>query len=347
MKFFISLFLLLPLLVACGGSSSSSSVPHPDNNIEALHTNTSPINLQGLNSTFHANIRYGQHQRNTFDIFLPQSPHPSALVMYIHGGGFTSGDKSFVYQKQKDGAWDLPSDIRQLLTQDIAVASINYRLLDQEGVLPSLQDVQYALQFMRFHADTLNIDKTNIVLAGNSAGAGSALWVALQDEQANINHLDPIKHESTRVKGVAVRETQSTYDLRRWESDVFYEYGFNFDTLIQQTPKLEPRINTFYGIDTFSEIDSEAIKSYRSQVDMLSFMDSSDPELWIDNTLRPVKFPSSTGIMNHHAYHARTLKTQADQVGIRNWVTYGKDPVLYTTHPIETWTDFAIRKLNS
>lgn len=341
----ILLFIFCSLLTACGGSSNHSAPSSSTSSITALQSSPPPITLQGIDRSFYSNISYGSHERQIFDIFLPASSTPTPLLLYVHGGGFTSGDKSFVYKTQKDGAWDFPSDIRKLLKQNIAVASINYRLLDKEGVLPSLQDVQYALQFIRAHATTLNLDKTKVVLAGNSAGAGSSLWVALQDEQASPKHTDKVKHESTRVLGVAVRETQSSYDLMRWESDVFYDYDFNFATMIQQSPQLEPRINAFYGMSSFSEINTPAITQYRAQVDMLALMDSTDPELWIDNTLREVKFPSSTGIMNHHAYHARALKTYADQAGIKGWVTYGKDPVLYTDQPVETWTDFVIRKL--
>ena len=44
------------------------------------------INSAGVPATF-ANVRYGNHERNTFDIWLADSNGPTPLAIYIHGGG--------------------------------------------------------------------------------------------------------------------------------------------------------------------------------------------------------------------------------------------------------------------
>ena len=51
--------------------------------------------LQRANSLkpTHADVRYGPHERNVFDLYLTKSTKPTPLVLYIHGGGFRSGDK--------------------------------------------------------------------------------------------------------------------------------------------------------------------------------------------------------------------------------------------------------------
>ncbi len=53
-------------------------------------------NIQGVFATF-SNEKYGSHEKNTFDIWLADSKKPTPLVIYIHGGGFTEGDKSKYY----------------------------------------------------------------------------------------------------------------------------------------------------------------------------------------------------------------------------------------------------------
>ncbi|MEL7531307.1 MAG: hypothetical protein AAFN10_08375, partial [Bacteroidota bacterium] len=75
-----------------------------------------------------ADISYDQYEDTKFDIFLPNSTTPMGLLVYIHGGGFTGGDKAFVYNDP------YPEHIRALLSQNIAVATINY-LLVQLGLL--------------------------------------------------------------------------------------------------------------------------------------------------------------------------------------------------------------------
>ena len=41
-----------------------------------------------------ADVRYGPHPRNRFDLWVPKSSRPTPLVLQIHGGGFRAGDKS-------------------------------------------------------------------------------------------------------------------------------------------------------------------------------------------------------------------------------------------------------------
>ena len=48
---------------------------------------------KGQKSPTHANVKYGAHQRNVFDIWLADSDKPTPLAIYIHGGGFRAGSK--------------------------------------------------------------------------------------------------------------------------------------------------------------------------------------------------------------------------------------------------------------
>src|SRR5690606_7418028 len=180
----------------------------------------SPVNLSGVNATFHSDISYGGSAANTFDIFLPESDAASPVVIYIHGGGFTGGDKAKHYPRSEPL-------IRKLLEHDVAFASINYRLLNKEdgqGIIKSLNDCKRALQFIRYHADGLNIDRRRVILMGGSAGAGASLWIGLQDEMADQESPDPVLKESTRVNGIVALLTQANYDILEWHNDVFKEY---------------------------------------------------------------------------------------------------------------------------
>jgi len=164
----------------------------------------SPIDLEGIQARFHADVAYGDNSLNKFDIFIARTKKPAPLVIYIHGGGFTIGDKSDAY------AAGGPFVIRELLKNGISFASVNYQLLeqkDEDGVIKPLNDCKRALQFIRSESEVLNIDKEKIVLYGFSAGAGASLWIGFNDDMADIDNDDPVLRESTRLKGIANRTT--------------------------------------------------------------------------------------------------------------------------------------------
>jgi para-nitrobenzyl esterase len=340
MKIRLILFFLLSLLnTACNKDDSV------DNTIDLVFSE-SPFPLNGIPAKFSKDIAYDTKQRTQFDIWLPDSNKPKALVIYTHGGGFTSGDKDFVYSAQQGGAWDFPSDIRFLLQNNIAFATIRYTLLnptgEKDGIKKPMNDVKRALQYIRHHASNFNIDKNKIILAGNSAGAGTSLWIAFNNELADLKNNDPVLRESTRVKGVVARETQSSYNIEdRWVNDVFVDYNLTWaEILANETGN----ISKIYGVSSNAEYESAEIDTYRAEVDMLALLTADDPAIWIDNTLRDVVHPyAAPDISSHHAFHARELKQRADAVGVENSTYYGKNPVLYSHPSNESWTQFCKR----
>lgn len=340
--------LLLLVLFAFGCGKNDENPVTPSANITF---STSPFDLQGVNAKFAKDIAYDSKDRTQFDIWLPTSNSPTGLVIYVHGGGFTSGDKDFVYTVQSGGAWDFPADIRFLLQNNIAFATIRYTLLsptgETQGVKKSMADVRRALQYIRSRSNDFNIDKSKIILAGNSAGAGTSLWIAFNNDFADVQNSDLVLRESTRVKGVVARETQSSYNIEeRWVNNIFVDYGLTWSQIFANETG---NIQKIYGVSSNAQYESAAIDTYRAEVDMLSLLSSDDPEIWINNTLRDVVNPYNPfnpDIPSHHAFHARELKKKADAVGVKNISYYGKNPVLYSHPSNETWTQFCKRKIN-
>lgn len=304
-----------------------------------------PFELKNVSARFAENISYGPSPEHVFDIFIPDSKNPTPIVIYIHGGGFLYGDKSDPYINEWDLEWDYPNAIIELLRNNISFASINYRLLnyfgDKEGVLKSLNDSKRCLQFIRAHGDQFNIDKENVVLSGRSAGAGTSLWLAFSDDMCEKNSKDLISRESTRVKGVAVRATQASYNLERYETDIFNDYNFHWIDYFKIDPDIVPRFKSFYGISDINDVFDEEVKSYREKVDMLKLITKDDPEFWVSNPLKPVNAPTTEDMLNHHAFHARALKKWADSIGVKNTTYYEglKD------NSNEGFLEFMIRKL--
>ena len=314
--------------------------------MNALHLefSESPVELQGISAKFVENIAYDEKERTQFDIWLPESTTPTGLVIYIHGGGFKSGDK-------KGARSSFTQEIRSFLENKIAFASINYTLLEpfgqeSEGVIKSLNDSKRAIQFIKYYARSLNINKDKVMLSGGSAGAGTSLWIAFNDDLAEPDNPDPVLRESTRVSGAAVRETQASYDLERWVYDVFVDYpNITFEELLKGR---ENSLLQFYGLSGEDEYDTPEIINYRERVDMLDLMSKDDPPIWVSNVQSAVVYPRTTGLLYHHAYHARELKERADALGIENVISYGKDSSYFPdpVRPDETWAEFCIRILD-
>ncbi|WP_051633404.1 alpha/beta hydrolase [Thermonema rossianum] len=301
-----------------------------------------PMDLQGIEACFAEDIPYDTHRLTTFDIFLPESNAPTACVVYIHGGGFSSGDKSWIYESE-----ELREDVRAFLRAGVAVATINYRLLEsneKEGVRKCLNDAKRALQFMRYHHRALNLDKEKFVLCGSSAGGGIALWLATNDDLQEVNHSDPVLRESSRVKAAALYATQASYDIEgRWIHEVFADFNFSMTdlTMLLGTSKFFQ----VYGVGSWEEYQSTETALYRTQVDMLAFLSADDPPLWIYSTGTPNGPPANQSALYHHPFHAREIKKYADAAGVKNICRYGT-PLLYSDADFQDYVSFLLASLN-
>ncbi len=272
----------------------------------------SPIDLNGVEARFHADIAYGDKQLNTFDIFIARTKEPAPLVIYIHGGGFTMEDKSDAYEAGG------PFVIRSLLENGISFASVNYQLLEQndkDGVIKPLNDCKRALQFIRSESEVFNIDKEKIVSYGFSAGAGASLWIGFNDDMADPESEDPVLRESTRLKGVAALETQATYDIVRWETEIFKPYDITLKSFVNLG--FGSTLYSFYGVSSLDEIYTPAITEYRKKVDMLDLMSADDPEIFVNNGYNDAGKPTNIYALYHHPYHASALMEEAEKKGLQ------------------------------
>lgn len=112
-----------------------------------------------------------------YDIYLPKGTRSTSvpLVVFIHGGGWVSGDK-------RNGLVDYYGS--DLIAHHIAVASINYRLAPQSTYPTQNQDVACALGDISSRAHSLGIDAARIGLLGDSAGGLLAAMYALNQTES-------------------------------------------------------------------------------------------------------------------------------------------------------------------
>ena len=108
----------------------------------------------------------------TLDLYLPGSK-PAPLVLWVHGGGWKSNDKSWIL-------------VPYLVAKGYAVASINYRY-STEAIFPAqIQDANEALNFLLHHAEEYGLDKNRVAVAGDSAGGHLALLLGLARDEGGF-----------------------------------------------------------------------------------------------------------------------------------------------------------------
>ncbi|KAF0238297.1 MAG: esterase/lipase-like [Prolixibacteraceae bacterium] len=258
-----------------------------------------PINARGERAAY-ANEKYGTHGRNTFDIWLAKAEKPTPLVIYIHGGGFTGGDKSRYFQSE---------DVLRFLDAGVSIATINYRFMNEPpyGILASMNDSKRFVQYIRFNAKKYNIDKSRIACTGGSAGAGTALWLAFSDDMADESNNDPVLRESTRLTCAGAFATQATYDIFQWDEIL----GFP----LSQTSGFLQMVARAFGFKSAENRDLTKETQIRSDLDFLAKMDKNSSPVYIHNRHK-AGIPDNSDDINHHPLHAKKLKEKAEQVGL-------------------------------
>ena len=139
----------------------------------------------------------GAKRKEKLDLYLPYSPKrlDRPAVVFIHGGGFTGGDKA-EYRSASVSA--------DLCRAGYVVVSCNYVLgpKSKEGVWPqNIADCRNAVRWVRAHAKELGVNPDKIAVAGGSAGGYLALMVGLSDDRTGPGG-DPAAKVSARVSAV-------------------------------------------------------------------------------------------------------------------------------------------------
>ena len=122
-----------------------------------------------------ADVSYGDHPSMKLDFWQAESETPTPLFVWIHGGGFRSGDKTPCN----------PALLDAFLKSGVSVASINYRLTDIGPYPMQMNDSARAIQFLRSKSNKWNIDPTRVAAGGGSAGSGISQWLAFHDDLAD------------------------------------------------------------------------------------------------------------------------------------------------------------------
>jgi acetyl esterase/lipase len=106
----------------------------------------------------------------SLDIYSPNDGKRHPVVLMIHGGDWTGGDKADPDVINNKMPW--------FVKQGYVFISMNYRLRPAATVLDQAMDVAKARQFIYQNAPLYGGDSTRVLLIGHGSGAYLAAWVA-------------------------------------------------------------------------------------------------------------------------------------------------------------------------
>jgi arylformamidase len=126
------------------------------------------------------NIPYADpaHERQVLDVYSPHNAKNLPVVVWIHGGGWETGDKTSVQIKP------------QVFTdKGFVFVSTNYRLLPSVDMATVVRDIAKSVRWVHDHIADYGGDPNRLLIMGHSAGAQLAALICTDDRYLNAEGL--------------------------------------------------------------------------------------------------------------------------------------------------------------
>ena len=216
--------------------------------------------------------------KGRLDLFLPSSGRDWPLLIFVHGGGWSAGDKDFSFGGKK-----IYLNIgRYFASRGIASAVINYRLLPGVHWETQINDVAAAANWVYENAADYGANPELIFLSGHSAGAQLAAHVAL-----NPKVLEPFALESSTIDGVIAVS------------------GAGYDILDEETNRTDKMMN--YIQKRYDPVDTSG--NWKRDASVLQHVSSEAP---------PFMIFVGGGEMDELIRQSQLLKDKLDEYGVEN-----------------------------
>lgn len=202
-------------------------------------------------------IAYGEGEANKFDLYLPKDKSKEAygLIVYLHAGGFTQGDKS-----------DDVEMLSWLCSKGYVAVGINYTLrteTNDKSVLSQANEIKEAMPKVIAEAEKYGYHINEMGIGGGSAGHALAMIYAYRDA----------KEAPVPVKLLFGAVGPSGFYTEDWDI-----YGFDRDT-----NEAREGAAGLFGIMGGVELTPEEIKdgSYIEKLKPISAV------MWVDENTVP------------------------------------------------------------
>jgi len=168
-----------PLRDALAQRRAAQGKPALDDDADSAHSASVPAGAR-----VQRNLAYGDDPQQRMDVYLPASNPVRGVVLMVHGGGWTRGDKAMGRVVDHKAARWLP--------QGLALVSINYRMDRQAPrVLDQADDAARALAAVQRMAPSWGAAPGQVLLMGHSAGAHLVMLLAADPAIARAQGAQP------------------------------------------------------------------------------------------------------------------------------------------------------------
>jgi acetyl esterase/lipase len=127
----------------------------------------------------------------TLDLYQPTSPGSRPAIVFVHGGGWTAGDKS---------SWE--DEALRFADEGFVGISVNYRLAPAHPFPAAVEDTKAAVRWLRTHAEELGVDPARIGAMGSSAGGHLVAMLGVTDGSEGLEGESGDLSLSSRVQAV-------------------------------------------------------------------------------------------------------------------------------------------------
>ena len=224
--------------------------------------------------------RYGPHERHRLDVFRPEGAAGPArpVLLFVHGGGFTGGDKKTADQPFYDnvGTWSVENGM--------VGVNMTYRLAPDHQWPAGAEDIAAAIAWVKANIAAEGGDPRRLYLMGHSAGAAhAAAYVAQKRFHGAAGHglagailvaglygiaecggLPPVQaYYGTRPELYAERSSLPQIKsvdvpvmvaVGEWEAPIFERQALALIGAIRERDGRLPRFVRLHGHNHYSEI---------------------------------------------------------------------------------------------
>lgn len=257
------------------------------------------------------NIAYvsDENERHLLDIIYPRETKTRyPVIVNIHGGGGGMNSKDKIYRNYG----------LRLAENGFAVINMNYRLVFNAPFPAQIEDVLSVLRFINTNADKYSLDRKNIFMVGDSAGAYFAAYTVCALTNKTLGQHFEIDDDMT-VKAVALN--CGPYDFNHFLSKEI-KFPLKKMTVSALFGSRDFRsLESFQRSSVLDYVNSDFCPAYVMDAEKMSFVPQAKMlcHKLSENKVRYESrfFPKETKLM--HSFHIESRYPESQQVINDTW----------------------------
>jgi acetyl esterase/lipase len=173
----------------------------------------------------------------SLDVYSPPDGKDHPVIVWIHGGGWSKGDKASLQQKPQ-----------AFVDKGFVLVSVNYRLVPAVTVKDLMADLAQSVRWVRDHAAEHRGDPNSLIIMGHSAGAHLAALLCTDDR-----YLKAAGVPMTSLKGCVPLDV-SAYDIPKRIKDVDDGISKTFKTIFGTEEAAQREVSPMHHVSKDKDI---------------------------------------------------------------------------------------------